>query len=656
MSTPVLNLPSDSQPPPPPKPPALSSLDTPSHQRTASYTPYSSINGLYQQTAYVHAALELDNKYISASAKALVDFYFPENPDIGPPPQVDYTALTKIATYKIENSMYDQLIEAVKPAVQASWHFVNTSAHVDPDSKFILNTPVKPDITLYGSGPPSNENICRSCDAELFLELKTDLADDPFEDTDNGVVPRQSARGRDTRGQVITYLNAMQASQLRTHSFGVIIIAKYCRLFRLTRSTMEVTERFDYTTSPILIQFLWRLSHAAPEVRGLDTTFEKVAIGSELEARKLIDAVDKAMWKVFVDGRSFFVAAPFTRSHHLPVGRGTRCFVAVDTETNQRCLLKDTWRVIGYHPEGEAYARLKEHQVQNVPNVVAAGDVPGHKSGDFHSYPLDWIKVKEEAIREHQHYRLVLDVIGRPLIEFTSTHELVKCVLDVLQAHSDAWTKARVEHRDVSIGNIIILVKDATTTGLLIDWELARFDTDSAAQAYERIGTRQFMSARLFTSLPPARELADDLESFLLVLLWVAITYAPNGMTPDQRADELKVFDGVNQAAKRRLITSGRSSVYYFFLQSAHFELLLGELLDGFKDRYFIPAPFDSVRSVSTTHLESHNWMIQKIRTALDDEFWKTFKDTGASQEVAKRDPPGLQRKSDLPEYAEMVS
>ncbi|KAJ7199130.1 hypothetical protein GGX14DRAFT_662117 [Mycena pura] len=607
-----------------------------------SYAQYSSTSGIYQQAAYVQAAVNLGNKFISTSAAHFVDFYFPTDPDVGPPPKVDNAALFHISQFKVETTMYDPLIAALKPAVAKNWSLVNTSAHEDPDSTFIHNTPVKPDIALYGPTPPSNDNICRSCDAELFIELKTDLADDPFEDTEHGVVPRSAARGRDTRGQVITYLNAIQASQLRTHSFGALIIANHCRLFRLTRSAMEVTQLFDYTTSPLLVQFLWRLSHAAPDVRGLDTTFEKITAEDPgaSRARELLEAIGKPLWTVTIGDHSFYVSHSFTHAHHQPVGRGTRCFVAVETESNRICLLKDIWRVDGYHPEGEVYARLKEKKVRNIPNVIVAQDVDGcyHHCGDG---PLDWSQVEEKAIRCHQHYRLVLDVVGRPLVEFGSTHELVKCTLDALQAHFDAWTKAGVEHRDISVGNIIVVAEKGIKRGLLIDWELSRYDDDDGQTAYERIGTWQFMSAQLSSATEPqARELADDLESFLLVMLWIAVLYAPGTMTAKARADELQVFDGVNPEPKRLLICNGKNTVSYYNVASAHFEHLLGMLLEGFAARYL--------------HLQTHIWMMERLREALEDETWRALKDAGEAQPVQKPEVLGLKRKSKVLEYDEV--
>ena len=54
-------------------------------------------------------------------------------------------------------------------------------------------------------------------------------------------------------------------------------------------------------------------------------------------------------------------------------------------------------------------------------------------------------------------------------------------------AHSDAGTKASVTHRDVSVGNILIVRKqDGSAFGCLIDWELAKYGDDSDARVYEK--------------------------------------------------------------------------------------------------------------------------------------------------------------------------
>lgn len=48
-------------------------------------------------------------------------------------------------------------------------------------------------------------------------------------------------------------------------------------------------------------------------------------------------------------------------------------------------------------------------------------------------------------------------------------------------------TLAKVDHHDISVGNIIIVRKgDGASVGYLIDWEFAKFSEDRAARAYEK--------------------------------------------------------------------------------------------------------------------------------------------------------------------------
>jgi hypothetical protein len=65
-------------------------------------------------------------------------------------------------------------------------------------------------------------------------------------------------------------------------------------------------------------------------------------------------------------------------------------------------------------------------------------------------------------------------------------------VLIDLPAHHIAYTAAKVEHRDVSIGNILAVKTAGVYRGLLIDWELARFE-DQTSRAYERTVRDKFI-------------------------------------------------------------------------------------------------------------------------------------------------------------------
>ncbi|KAJ7682265.1 hypothetical protein DFH06DRAFT_1464038 [Mycena polygramma] len=608
-----------------------------------SRLPFSSASGFYREEAYVFAAQELKDKVVAVSPRCFLDEHLPAASLELPP--IDFTGLEGVLKLRVERNMYSPLITVLAPFVKEGWHFVDTSDSPDPDSAFIMDLQIKPDITLYADAAASNENVCRATDMELFVEIKTEPLDEPLDDpfSDTGNFEAPSAAARDSRGQLITYLNAMQASRYRTHSFGVIIIQEKCRLLRLTRSGLEATTAFDYTKTDFLHVFLWRLSHGSEAVRGFDNTFERVARETALGVRSMLGVPPTApLWKVTVADRSFYVSAPFTRSHHSPFGRGTRCFIAVDCATHHKCVLKDTWRVMRYHPEGEVYGRLHQHEVRNIPNVLACGDVPHHQCGRFSG---SWRLPPSSTIREQVHYRIVLDVVGRPVEKFSSTYALVQYVLDALEAHYDAFTKARVEHRDVSVGNIIIVDRtDGTSVGYLIDWELACYSEESASRAYDTVGTRQFKSASLCAPDPPVRSLGDEIESFVLVLLYLATSFAPATMTAGSRTNALKVFDDYHSFGKINMLLAGQGIAVKIGF-SFRYRLLPRRMTSAAQH-----AEVDKKRALT----EDHKWLMQTLRAGLENEDWAVFADPGAPQEVLESQFQKVKRrKSKLSEYEE---
>ncbi|KAG2137103.1 uncharacterized protein EDB93DRAFT_1046386, partial [Suillus bovinus] len=114
----------------------------------------------------------------------------------------------------------------------------------------------------------------------------------------------------------------------------------------------------------------------------------------------------------------------------------------------------------------------------------------------------------------HHHYRLVLDVVGKALTNFPRSHRLVEAVWDALLAHKDAYEKAGVLHRDLSIGNIVMF----RGKGILIDWDLAKSVSTKVIHFTNfRLtkGTWQFMSAYLVQNQNAPHVVEDDLESSL---------------------------------------------------------------------------------------------------------------------------------------------
>ncbi|KAH8929759.1 hypothetical protein BT69DRAFT_1275984, partial [Atractiella rhizophila] len=93
---------------------------------------------------------------------------------------------------------------------------------------------------------------------------------------------------------------------------------------------------------------------------------------------------------------------------------------------------------------------------------------------------------------------IVLNEVGEPLSTFKSSWELVKVLFDAFTAHQQAVQYANLLHRDVSVGNVLLLrTEDGEARGMLIDWELAKDNDKLSAQLPERTGTYQFLSLRL---------------------------------------------------------------------------------------------------------------------------------------------------------------
>ncbi|KAF9222731.1 hypothetical protein BS17DRAFT_657766, partial [Gyrodon lividus] len=125
------------------------------------------------------------------------------------------------------------------------------------------------------------------------------------------------------------------------------------------------------------------------------------------------------------------------------------------------------------------------------------------------------------SIRPHTHYRLVLDLVGNKLTEFTS-RELVQAVRDALVAHQRAF-ELGILHRDISAGNIVIVFG----RGILIDWDLAKEVSQLGPRQTTRTGTWQFMSTKLVEDRTASHGIADNMESALYVVLWTALMFSP---------------------------------------------------------------------------------------------------------------------------------
>ncbi|KAH8925962.1 hypothetical protein BT69DRAFT_1348377 [Atractiella rhizophila] len=356
--------------------------------------------------------------------------------------------------------------------------------------------------------------------------------------------------GIQTRGQLVVYSTIALSCQERTRSFSFFIRQTTARLLSHSRAGFWVSSSFDWTQQEHLCKFFWELTRASKEERGIDTTMIPVSNDDPeaLHARVALKiTATNPLFKVVVGGKTFYISAPFKFRHNQSVGRGTRCFEAYDPLQKSIVLLKDTWRHARYPEEASIYAELHEAEVPNVLHVVANGDIDG---------PLQSTSIEfgdNDLTHQLAHSRLVLSKVGKSLTEFSCTYELVKGLADALEAHYYAWDKLKMLHRDISVGNIILVREEKDCEiefhGFLIDWEFAKKETDGGNVA-ERTGTWEFMSIRLLESLQHKtwikHEPRDDIESFVYVLCWVAARSAPSTMTSNKRGRVLNKFKRVS--------------------------------------------------------------------------------------------------------------
>ncbi|RDX42642.1 hypothetical protein OH76DRAFT_1488523 [Lentinus brumalis] len=397
-------------------------------------------------------------------------------------------------------------------------------------------------------------------------------------------------------GQHISYAIEILARQPRLCLYSVAIAGSRARLFRWDRAGCIVTESFDLRAQPdLLCEFVWRYSQAREDQRGHDTTVQPASHEEESLFLKCIRAhirsqlqvegaeLDRAVTEHYEPNHvavihvleqnaiakadtihRFLVSRPVI-SPMVLTGKGTKGFWAVDVSTHRVAFLKDTWRSRG--EEGFILASMIEKGVRNVPSVLCHGDVPdefpvqGERKVERSEIQVtvteefsdsSWTcKVKGKAYQfsKSVHYRVVLRDVGYSLRHSRGTEELLTATLDVLRAMSDARYKASRLHRDISLGNIILVAEPdrSVRRGYLIDWDAScGVDESGAALRRGRAGTWEFLPFRMIGSQSRERKqtLQDDMESLFYVVLYCAFLWLPHKLTPQQLGDSFSRLFG----------------------------------------------------------------------------------------------------------------
>ncbi|TFY69131.1 hypothetical protein EVG20_g3283 [Dentipellis fragilis] len=553
----------------------------------------------------------------------------------------------------------DQLPTSATSDALSSSDAVSSSDTIPP------TTSESPSVVPQTEGEPSSESSpVHWTRMELCIECKTH-PQDPFADPsptreipdrDDYVFEKTSKEATKARGQLISYAAAHMSTQFRCFCFSICIINETdARLMRWDRSGVIVTERFNFTQedSP-LADFLWRFNHLNGVQRGFDLSVTPASDEETRLARDDFDMKDGNIHKVLVrndaDGVNhyFLIAAP--AEYRLVVtGRASFGYVALDLQEKKKVWLKDSWRIdlTEMEKEYQIYAKLRHYHVRNIAPLVCGGDVGVQRTltQDFADKPWRYGKV---VLLPHRHYRIVLGIVGRPLKGFRSTKEMVDAVFDALTAHWDAYTLAKILHRDISGGNIVILDEGERTRGILIDWDLSKGRmAEARARRKWRTGTWQFISAALLANTHKLHEYCDDLESFAHVITYFILRYRPWTLRTF-RDDMYELFDKAQEDESGEIV-GGKGKLHFFgntlFNSEAlentmpsHLAGLINDLRDAFTDLYAALRRGENIedkKMKAKAQLKSPDLFLS-IRQRYSDDAWAT---DDASEDQLKSAP-----------------
>ncbi|KAH9000869.1 hypothetical protein EDB86DRAFT_3242278 [Lactarius hatsudake] len=402
------------------------------------------------------------------------------------------------------------------------------------------------------------------------------------------------------------------------------------------------TEPFNWSTQPdILFEFLWRLNFLSDVKRGYDTTVTSVeddeaeAALSKLRTYQGSENVAKADLHKFLvrddhtpSGQiKYYIAPSAVWDSESLFGRSTFGYIAYNPDTMNLVYLKDFWRTDrdGIQKEGDVYRELHDAQVSNIAKLGLAGDVPLLPECGRTDSPAVQRTITQEFVKDwcpgrprvdpYVHYRLVLETLGSPLHTFKSTRELCKVIRDAITAHTEAYERVQILHRDVSAGNILITENGS---GILIDWDLSKKVVKGGSgkqRQHSRTGTWQFMSiARLQDSSTRPHEVSDDLESFFWVLLYLVVkckTFSTKCDTDD---------DGITRGGRGKLYCLRQGDLGHViveFLVQTPCRDIIEELRSLFDNLYRHVQPFADTIPRMQSRIKSKRDQDESVQDAL---------------------------------------
>ncbi|KAI0831174.1 hypothetical protein BC628DRAFT_1407723 [Trametes gibbosa] len=372
--------------------------------------------------------------------------------------------------------------------------------------------------------------------AELFVEVRADATRDFF------VGPPPDASHEELRTH--DFFKHFQNSELKRRAeraFGQHIAYAMETQARQHRS-------FDILVHPQLLSeiVLRRLAFASASERGHDVSVE---MATPMEELRFLDVVAKYVQDQ-LDITEEDIPSAVAEQYQQGCVMAVRVLVEDCTSVPStsppvvdHCLVSRpitsplhlVGRATRGEQEGTVVAEPQAAGVRNVPELVAQSEVYQQFIDHGEERSISPVQHTETRISVSTHigYRLVLGTVDWPVRRLKGTNKLLHAAYDVFQAMRDASSKTSRLHRDISIGNTILVKEPGRDIrqGYLIDWETpSRCGSEGHSIDRSRTGTWKFMPAKvLFTPALP-HTLEDDMESLLYVVLYCSLLYVPHNL------------------------------------------------------------------------------------------------------------------------------
>ncbi|PPQ94988.1 hypothetical protein CVT25_003740 [Psilocybe cyanescens] len=321
-------------------------------------------------------------------------------------------------------------------------------------------------------------------------------------------------------------------------------------------------------------------------------------------------------------------------------GRGTVCWDAVDAETGQAVLIKDSWRYSRRIAEWKLLMQTKD--MDGVGQMIAFED--RSQSSIVHFRHFICYGFPRSYSHNRIFSRIVLQAYGQSIRHFDSKLHLLYAFRDAVAGHRNLWMSG-ILHRDVSIDNVL-LGQDGSkegNRGVLIDFDMAiKVDRiRKPSQHLIRTGTRAFQSiavlnARVFEGVPPPQDHLDDLESFLYILAWICLKHnGPHSrsMSPEFLDDWESPKGHVCSAVKTQFLIQPTTMLQQYF-NNEIFKTLLKALAGMCYKHYLEKVTISSEQEAPPTLIDVH----KKAQATHHDAFLRCIDEAIEKQQKEKED------------------